>query len=205
MKMHGDTRVDEYSWLQDRKKSKVTEYLNAENTYADTLMRPTRRLQKGLYKEMRSRIVQDDMSVPVKDGPYYYYVRTRKNEERAIHCRKRGLNGKEEVILDENKLAKGKPFFLLGSAEVNPEHTMLAYSYDVTGNEHYSLVIKDLRTGKLLGEQIASVGDVAWAEDQTHLLYTKEAHPYPPRQLFLHKLGDNPKDDTLVYEDKDIQ
>lgn len=201
---HGDRRIDEFAWLRDSKNETVRGYIEAENAYADDIMKSTRKVQRDLYKEIRARMKEDDMSVPVKDGSYLYYVKTKKGKQYAIHYRKHIATGREEVILDENELARDQKYFSLGVAEVNQDHTLLAYSIDTTGSEQYTLFIKDLRTGKLLSERIESVADVEWAENNEHLLYTREEHPHPPRRVFLHTLrSDAP--DTLLFEESDPQ
>lgn len=202
---HGDVRVDEYAWLRDAQNPKVLEYIKEENDYADACMKPTVALQKDLYKEIRKRMKEDDMSVPVKDGSFLYYTRTKKGKQYAIHCRKKVRGGKEEIILDENALAKGEKYFSLGDAGVNPDHTLLAYTVDTTGAERHTLRIKNLTTGKRMSESIEQVGDFEWAEEGKHLFYTKEEHPHPPRKVFRHKLGTATEKDELVYEEEDLQ
>lgn len=202
--LHGDTRIDEYAWLQDAKDPAVLAHIAAENSYADARMRQSARLQRDLYREIKARMKEDDMSVPVKDGPYLYYARTKKGKQYPIHCRKRAVGGGEEVILDENQLAKGEKYFALGSLDVSPDHALLAYTTDTRGDERYTLFIKDLRTGELRGERIDSVADTEWAEDGEHLFYSVEEHPQPPRKIFLHNLVSNVPDE-LVYEEKDPQ
>ncbi len=204
-KLHGKTRIDEYAWLQKADDPEALAYLAAENSYAERLMSPTQRLQKKLYKEIRSRIIENDMSVPVKDGPYTYYSRTKKGKQYAIHCRRKGERGKEEIILDENVLAKESDYFSLGDLEVSPDHGLLAYTIDRKGNEDHVLYIKDLVSGELLRERIHSVGDMQWAEDGRHIFYTREEHPHPPRQVYRHMLGDDAAKDALVYDEKDPQ
>src|SRR3989344_4548251 len=204
-RLHGVKRVDDYSWLQDAKNPEVVEYLKTENAYAERLMRPTMRLQAKLYKEIRSRIKENDMSVPVKDGPYLYYSRTKRGKENAIHCRRKGTRGKEEIILDENELAKHSDYFSLGSFEVSPDHTLLAYTTDVKGDEDHTLFVKDLATGKLRSEKIQSVGDIEWSEDGAYIFYSREEHPHPPRRVYRHALGEDPTNDVLIYEEKNLQ
>jgi oligopeptidase B len=203
--VHGDTRVDEFSWLRDREDPSVMKYVQAENDYADAVMRPTLKLQRELFREIKARMKEDDMSVPVKDGPYLYYSRTKKGKQYAIHCRKLAAGGKEEVILDENALAKGEKYFSLGTLDVSPDHSLLAYTVDTQGNEKHTLYIKDLATGKLRSEHIDSVADVEWAEDGLHIFYSVEDHPHPPRKIFLHRLDEDSSRDVLVFEEKDPQ
>jgi oligopeptidase B len=203
--IHRKKHVDEYWWLQDKTKPEVQGHLKAENDYASAFMRPHKKLSDTLYKEIRSRIKEDDSSVPVKDGPYDYYTRVEKGKQYAIHCRREGEKGKEAIILDENKLAKGQKYFSLGDADVSPDHRLLAYSTDVTGNEDHTLYIKRLDTGELLNEKVTHIADFVWAEDNEHIFYSLEEHPYPPRKIFRHKLGDDQTKDVLVYEEADPQ
>ena len=204
-RLHGKTRIDEYAWLQDEKDPAVVSYLQEENTYAERVMRPTERLQKKLYKEIRSRIIENDMSVPVRRGPYTYYSRTKRGKEYVIHCRREGERGKEQIILDENLLAKDSDYFSLGDLEVSPDHRLLAYTVDTKGDEDHTLYIKDLESGELLSEKIHSVGDMEWTEDGQHIFYTREEHPHPPRRVYRHLLGDDSANDALVYDEKDPQ
>lgn len=203
--VHGDTRIDEYAWLRNAEDPEVRAYIDAENAYADATLKPTQKLQRELYAEIKKRMKETDMSVPVKDGDYLYYTKTKKGKQYAIHCRMHIETKKEEVLLDENVLAKGEKFFSLGSCEVNPTHDLLAYAIDTSGSEKYRLHIKDLKTGELLEETIGSVSDVEWAEDGQHILYTVEEHPHPPRKVFLHELGTPVTTDTLIFEESDLQ
>lgn len=203
IKIHGKQLVDEYAWLRE-KTPDVLEHLAAENTYTDATLKKTKTLREELYKEIRGRITENDMSVPVIDGPYEYYARVKKGKQYALHCRK-DVRGKEELLLDENVLAKGEKYFSLNCYEVSPDHTLLAYTCDVSGNEDATLYIKDLRTGRLLSDTIPSVGDVVWSEDGSYIFYTKEQHPHPPRIVMRHKVGEAHEKDVVLYEEKDVQ
>ncbi len=203
--LHGRTRTDEYEWLQDARNDEVLTHLKAENTYAERMMRGSEKLQKKLYSEIRARITENDMSVPVAHGPYTYYIRTKKGKQYAIHCRREGDKGKEQVILDENILAKESDYFSLGDIEVSPDHRLLAYTIDTKGNEDHTLYIKNLETGALNPERIHSVGDMLWSEDGQYIFYSKEEHPHPPRKIYRHKLGESQEHDVLIYEETDPQ
>lgn len=203
--MHGKKRIDEYSWLQDPKNPEVLSAMKDENTYAEAVMRSTARLQKKLYTEIKSRIKENDMSVPVRHGPYSYYARTKKGKSYAVHCRREGERGKEQIILDENILAKDSDYFSLSEMELSPDQRLLAYSIDQKGDEDHTLYVKNLETGELLSERIMSVGDMKWSEDGQYIFYTKEDHPHPPRKVYRHRLGEDQSDDELIYEEKDPQ
>src|SRR6202521_5813399 len=90
MTVHGDTRIDNYFWLRDRKDPDTIPYLEAENAYTQAVMAPTKDLQAALYSEMLGRIKQTDESAPVKRGEYFYYSRTEEGKQYAIYCRKKG-------------------------------------------------------------------------------------------------------------------
>lgn len=202
--MHGDTRVDPYAWLRDRKDPAVLRYLRSENAYTAQRMRATRSLQRQLFREIRSRIKETDLDVPVTIDDYSYYTRTVRGKQYAIHCRRaaRGA-GREEVLLDENALARGHAYFSLGQMRVSPDHRLLAYSTDTAGNERYVLRILDLRSGRHRREVLSPVDSVAWSTDGQSFLYTVLDAAHRPHKVFLHRLGDHQRDDVLVHHETD--
>ncbi len=203
--MFNDVRVDYYHWLRNRENPKVIDYLKAENAYTEANMSHTADLQEQLYKEMLSRIKETDESVPVKRDGYFYYTRTEKGLQYPIHCRKKGsLEAQEEILLDENQLAKGHKFFAIGIFAVSPNHRYLAYSVDTTGSETYTIYIKDLKTGKLFQEAIPNTYySFAWANDNQHFFYTVLDAAKRPYKLFRHQLGTAADNDQLVHHEKD--
>jgi oligopeptidase B len=133
---HGDTRVDDYAWLRDRNDPAVIAYLEAENSYTKAVTADTRALEKTLYDEMLGRIKQTDLTVPYRDGSYYYYSRTVEGLDYPIYCRKLGsLEAAEEVLIDVNELAEGHHYYRITSRAVSPDHRYLAYAVDTTGYE----------------------------------------------------------------------
>ena len=201
--IHGDQRVDNYSWLRGKTNSEVVAYLKAENSYADQVMKPTRSLQNKLYKEMVSRIKETDESVPYRKGDWFYYRRNQKGKQYPIFCRKfQNLEAKEQVILDLNKLARGLKFLSVGTLSLSDDAHLLAYSLDTTGFRQYTLYVKDLRTGKLKAESIEKTGSVAWAADNKTFFYTVEDSAKRQYRLYRHRLGDR-SSDILIFEEKD--
>ena len=149
--IHGERRVDGYHWLREKENPEVRAYLEAENAFTDAVMKPTEQLQAALYAEMLGRIQETDENVPYRKGGFHYYSRTEQGKQYPIHCRKRGsLEGDEEVTLDLNLLAEGKPFMALGAYEVSDDASLLAYATDDTGFRQYTLFLKDLRSGELV-------------------------------------------------------
>lgn len=200
---HDDTRIDDYFWLREKKNPEVISYLQAENAYAEAVMKPTEGFQQALYKEMLSHIKETDVNVPYRLGDYFYYSRTEQGKQYPIFCRKRGsLDAKEEITLDLNELAKGHKFLGLGAYEVSDDGNLLAYSTDITGYRQFTLYVKDLRTGQLFPERIERTRQVMWATDNKTLFYvTEDAVTKRSDKFYRHTLGSDKSD--LIYDEKD--
>lgn len=204
-RLHGHTLVDDYAWLRDKDSAETLAYLKAENDYTASVMEPTTELQQTLYREMLSHIKETDVSVPFRDGNYWYYTRTEEGLQYPIYCRKRGsLEAEETVILDVNKLAVNESFMSIGGFNVSDDGNLLAYSFDNTGFRQYTLQVKDLRTGDLLPERIERTGSIVWAEDNKTLFYTVEDEEQKRQyQLFRHVIGTPHEKDVLIFEESD--
>jgi oligopeptidase B len=201
---HGRRVGDDYHWLRNRDDPDVLAYLEAENAYTDEVMRPTEPLQQRLYDEILGRIKEDDRSVPEKDGPYLYYARTERQKPYAIHCRTPDGTDEEQVLVDENLLAGERRYFSLGVFEPSPDHRLLAYSFDETGDENYLLHFLDLQTGRLLDDRIPGTYDsLAWSADGRTVFYNTIDAAHRPYRLRRHRLGTDPADDVTVYEEPD--
>jgi oligopeptidase B len=202
--LHGDRRVDHYSWLRHKESPEVIDYLKAENAYTDAILKPTEGFQEKLYQEMLGRILQTDLTVPYSLRGYSYFSRTEEGKQYAIHCRRREAEGAaEELLLDLNFLAQGHSFLGLGSFDVSDDNQLLAFSTDTTGFRQYVLQVKDLLTGTTLPERMDRVTSVAWASDNRTLFYTVEDETTKRSyRLYRHVLG-NTGPDILLYEETD--
>ena len=201
--LHDDIRVDNYFWLREKGSAEVTAYLEAENAYAEERMAPTVELQKTLYEEILGRIQETDQSAPYRKGAFEYYQRTEEGKQYRTYCRREpGQADTENVLLDMNALAEGRPFLGLGVYEVSPDGRYLVFSLDETGFRDYTLQIKDLRSGKLLSERIEKVQSAAWASDSQTLFYTVDDDTKRPHQVLRHRLGAT-AEDALVYQEDD--
>src|SRR5436190_4531214 len=199
--IQGEKRQDDYFWLRQKDHPDVLEYLRAENAYTDEVMKPTEAFQEALYRELLGRIKEDDQSVPYRRGDWLYYSRTEKGKQYAIHCRKKGPEGPEEVTLDLNAMVEGHAFIDLGAYAVSDDGRRLAYTIDVTGFREYTLFVKDLRTGDILPDRVEKVSTVAWAADGETLFYVTEDHAKRAHRLWRHRLGASTGD--LLYEETD--
>lgn len=210
MTQHGRTRRDEYYWMRDRNDPETIAYLQAENAYMEQAMAHTTGLQDELYHEMKARIPERDLSAPEKRGDYWYYRRIEPGMEYPVYCRRAGgMDGEEETLLDLNALAKGQVYCALGAFEISPDQSRLAYLLDTAGNEIYTLLVKDLRTGELLPERIGNLGGylpsrtgLAWTKDGAGLYYNTLDSAHRADKLYCHILGTDPATDRLVYEER---
>ena len=217
MTIHGDTRVDDYYWMRltDEQKSaeekdshtqEVVDYIDAENDYTESRLKHTKKFQDKLFDEIVGRIKKDDESVPYLDNGYFYYTRYEKGKEYAIHCRKKeSLDGEEEILLDENVLAKGHDYFAVGGLDVSPDNQWMSYGVDLVSRRIYTIYFKNLVTGDVLKQTIPnSTGSVAWANDNKTVFYTsKNEVTLLPEKIWRHKVGTDSAKDELVYEEKD--
>lgn len=204
--IHGDTRIDPYYWLNNREDSDVIQYLEDENTYTQALLKPTEKLQKDLFAEMKGRIKEDDSSVPYFLNGYWYAQRYEAGKDYPIYTRKhKTLDAKEEILIDVNELAKDLAYCQVSGLSVSPDNTKLAYGIDTLSRRIYTIKVKDLITGKTLDEEIKGVGSyAAWAADSSTFFYTaKDAETLRTDRIFRHQLGQNQEDDTMVFEEKD--
>ncbi len=213
--VHGHRRRDPYAWLRadnwreamadpSRLAGPIRAYLEAENAYADVVMRPTAALRKRLFDELRGRIREDDTSVPLRDGPYAYYSRFREGGQHPLLCRQPAAGGEEALLLDGDAEAADRSYFRLGAAEHGPDHRYLAYAVDTAGAESWKIRFRDLETGEDLAEVIEQAhGDFAWAADGRTLFYTVLDADHRPQWVYRHALGSDPADDPLIYEEPD--
>ncbi|HWX53483.1 MAG TPA: S9 family peptidase [Verrucomicrobiae bacterium] len=196
--------VDDYHWLREKSNPEVAQYLEAENAYTDSVMKPTEALQKKLYDEMISHIKETDVNVPYKYGDYFYYSRWEAGKQYPINARKKGsLDAPEQITLDVNELAKGEKFMAVAAYDVSDDGNLLAYSTDNTGFRQYRMHVRDLRTGKDLPDTVEKAGSIVWANDNQTVFYTVEDAAKRQYRLYRHKLGTDSKNDELVYEEKD--
>jgi len=208
---HGDTRIDEYYWMNDYFKkgpdsTKVVDYLKAENAYLDTMMSGTKKFQEELFAEMKGRIKEKDESVPVLNNGYYYYSRTEEGKQYYKYCRKKGsLDAPEEILLDADKMAEGSGYFSATGFSVSPDNKLMAFGIDKLSRRQYTIYIKNLETGELLKDEIKGTGgNAVWAADNKTLFYTSNNQvTLLSEKIRKHKLGTDAATDVTVYEEKD--
>lgn len=205
LEIHGDSRTDNYFWLNERENPEVIQYLEEENAYCDFMMKDTEPLQEMLFEEMKARYKKDDQSLPYFFNGYWYIVRFEEGKEYPIFTRKfQTLENAEEILLDANILAEGEKFFEVGSVAVSPDNKLMSFSSDNLGRRIYTIGFKNLETGEYLQDQIPNTtGKAAWANDNRHIFYIRKDKNLRAFQVFLHELGTDSSQDVLVFHEKD--
>ncbi len=200
--IHGYSRTDEYSWLRDRSNPAVRQYLESENAYTASVMKPTESLQGHLYDEMVGRVKQNDETYPYRRGAWLYLSRTFEGKQYPELVRKPVGGGAEQRYLDLNAMAAGHGFYALGTTAVSDDGNLVAYTVDTTGYRQYTLFVKDLRTGATLVDRVPRVGAVVWARDNhTLFLTTEDSITKRSDKFWRHKAG---TDSTmLLYNERD--
>lgn len=222
MEMFGDVRNDQYYWLRDDSRSnpKVLSHLQQENVYTNAVMADTRQLQEELYNELRGRIQEADMTVPLRKGTYFYYEKTLEGKQYKQHCRRLIVGGEgpgsvnevmktgpdepaEEVVFDENVEAEKHEYYHIGAFKVSPNHKMIAYAEDTKGDEIYTVYVIDAQNGELIGSPLMGIADsLEWADSET-LVYITMDDIHRPFKVWRHHLGSDQSDDTCLYHEKD--
>jgi len=211
----GQTLVDPYRWLHNKESDEVRAHLEAENAHTEAVLAPVADLQSTLFDEIKARIKETDMSVPiVKDG-WSYYSRTNEGDQYGIHCRRWVGNGEaeagdtvdaapEQVLLDENLEAGDSEFFDLGLFDVSPDHRLLLWGADRTGDEHFNAIVRDLETGAETDDGLdgLSYGSV-WALDNKTFFYVRQDDTNRPFEVWRHEMGTPIADDVLIYRETD--
>ncbi len=217
---HGDTFVDEYSWLGDKQDPETIAFLEAENAYTEATIAGQQELRETIFEEIRARTQETDLSVPARKGRWWYYARTVEGQQYAVHCRRpvrpddtgppvaadgQPLAG-EEVLLDGNELAADAQFFSLGAFDVSPDGALLAYSTDFDGSERFTMRIKDLATGETAPDEIPDTFyGSAWSADGSALFYLTVDDAWRPYRVWRHLIGTPTADDVIVFEEPDAR
>ena len=206
LEIHGDIRVDEYYWMNERDAPEVIEYLERENAYYDNVTAHTKPLQQKLFEEMKARIKEDDESVPYKYNGFWYYSRFEHGKNYPLYCRKKeSLEAPEEIMFDNNVMAEGHSFFNQAGYSISENTQIAVYGIDTVSRRKYTLLFKNLPSGEIYPEEILNTtGRAVWANDNKTVFYTrKDEQTLRSNQIFKHVLGTHPDTDELVYEEKD--
>jgi oligopeptidase B len=211
-----DVRVDDWYWLRDRDDPAVRAHLEAENAYTDASLAPLAPVRAQVFEEIKARVLETDVTAPVRRGTHEYFTRTLEGRQYAVHCRRPvgaptppraddepGTSHGETVLLDENVLARPDEYFALRGLALSPAQELLAYAVDRTGGELAELRVRDVARDEDLPDRVSDVYyGLAWADEET-LFYVRPDETLRPFQVWRHRLGTPVDDDGLVYEERD--
>ncbi len=212
---HNITIQDDYAWLRAENwqtvmrdssllAADIRDYLEAENAYQDKLMADTKPLQDTLFNEMKGRIKEDDSSVPMKDGEWAYGIEFVEGGEHAKHIRVNVKTGDKSTFLDGDIEAQGHAYFRIGGSNHSPDHTKIAWSYDDSGSEYFTIKFRDPASGKDLENQITETsGSGVWTKDSRGFFYCRIDENHRPSKMFFHNLDEPGSTDSLIYEEQD--
>lgn len=216
LEKHGDKRTDNYYWMKltdaqkmaenpDAQTKEVVDYLEAENDYKKKMMAHLEGFEGKLFEEMKSRIKQDDASVPYFKNGYFYITRYDEGNEYPIYARKKdNLDNAEEIMLDVNVLAKGFEYYNVSGRSVSPDNKILAYGVDNVSRRQYTIHFKNLETGEMYADKIENTtGGCTWANDNKTVFYTRKDAALRSYKVFRHVLGTDSKNDVEVFHEKD--
>ena len=215
VKIHNEELIDNYSWIKQKDwkevilnpnklNTQVKKYLDEENLFKENQLKDINDIEKKLFEELKSKIKNEDNSVPKKDGDYLYGYKYNKNSEYPIYYRKNTTNNSEEIILDCEKKSKTHTYFNVASISHSHDHKHVAYNIDTNGSEYFSIFIEDIQKQELLSPEIKNTtGDIVWSLDSNYIFYVKLDQNHRPTKVFKHKIGSNGENDLLIYEEKD--
>ena len=206
LEKHGDKRIDNYYWLNERENPEVIDYLNKENEYYQKSTAHTKPLQDDLFTEMKSRIKEDDSSVPYFYNGYFYITRYETGKDYPIYSRKKGtLEAQEEILFDCNEMAKGHSYFSLGGLNISEDNKWAAFGVDLVSRRQYTIQIKNLETGEILPVKLENTtGGSTWAGDNKTLFYTRnDLQTLRSDKIYKHTLGTEATADVVVFHEKD--
>tara|TARA_Y100000782_G_C10188412_1_gene268405 strand:- start:56 stop:2113 length:2058 start_codon:yes stop_codon:yes gene_type:complete len=206
LEKHGDLRIDDYYWLNDRENPDVIDYLNKENDYTKALMQHTEVFQDKLFNEIKGRIKEDDSSVPYQRDGDWFYTRYEKGSEYEIYCRrKNSMDEPEEVLLNVNDLAEKHSFYAVSGLSLSSNKNTLAFGEDKLGRRIYTVRFKVLDSGAFLEDELQNTtGSVAWANDNKTVFYTvKDPTTLRSHKIYKHVLGTSQDEDELVFHEED--
>jgi oligopeptidase B len=215
VKIHNEELIDNYSWIKQKDwkevilnpnklNSQVKKYLDEENLFKENQLKDIKDIEKKLFEELKSKIKNEDNSVPKKDGDYLYGYKYNKNSEYPIYYRKNIIKNSEEIILDCEKKSKTHAYFNVASISHSHNHKNVAYNIDTNGSEYFSIFVEDIDKKEILSPEIKSTtGDIIWSLDNNYIFYVGLDQNHRPTKVFKHKIGSDANKDLLIYEEKD--
>ena len=203
--LFGEARVDNYFWMREKSDPAVLEHLKAENAYTEASLRHLAPLREQLYQEILGRVKETDLSVPYRDGDYWYYTRTEQGKPYPIHARRKGsTEGAEEVMLDQNAMAGSSRYYNIADVDVSPDGSRVLYLVDTTAFRDYTLFVKDLATGQVIDSIVGVWNGSAWGDDNRTFLYMRADSAKRGNAVWRHVVGTPATADVKVFQEDNV-
>ena len=211
---------DPWDWLRDGENPEVRAHLEAENAWADTVTAPTREAAARLVEEVKASTALTDVTVPIREGEFWYFRRFTEGQSYATHHRapverdeagapiplvpSPGVPARgEELLVDENEWARGQEFFRLADMYPSPDGRLIAWARDTSGDERYTWVVQEA-SGRVIDEAVAGAGyGFAWADDSQSFIYMGVDDAWRACDVWWHRLGTPRDDDELLLVEPD--
>lgn len=211
IEIYGNNIKDYYAWLRDSNwpnvdHQQVLKYIEDENSYFEAVMHDQEQLIEELFLEMKSRIKEEDMTVPYWYGGYYYYSYVNSGQQYWVHARKyQSLKAEENILLDENVLAAGQQYMKVGEIKISPDHKLIAYTIDLKGDERYQVYVKNLENNLILDSEVEDItGSIEWDNNNKGFFYTPAGENWRANKVYYHALGTKKEIDQIIYKEDDI-
>lgn len=211
---------DPWDWLRDGEDPEVRAHLEAENAWADTVTAPTREAATRLVEEVKASTALTDVTVPIREGEFWYFRRFAEGQSYATHHRapvERDEAGApiplvpqpgvptpgEELLVDENEWARGQEFFRLADMYPSPDGRLIAWARDTSGDERYTWVVQEA-SGRVIDEAVVDAGyGFAWADDSASFIYMGVDDAWRACDVWLHRVGTPREADELLLVEPD--
>ena len=202
---HGHTRIDNYYWLSERDSPDVLDYLKQENDYAEAMMRGTEKMQEIFFNELKNALVENEEADSYIKSGYKYYTRYEEGQNHPIYCRVKTGEEKEEILLNENEMAQGYAYYKISEYAVSPDNRLIAFSIDTVSRRLYTILVKDLQTGKMLTTEIPHTsGSIIWANDSKTFFYVlRDTVSLRSCKAMRHTIADNNQKDVCLHTEND--
>ncbi len=211
---------DPWDWLRDADNPEVRAHLEAENAWADTVTAPTREAAARLVEEVKASTALTDVTVPIREGEFWYFRRFAEGQSYATHHRapverdeagvpiplvpQPGVPTRgEELLVDENEWARGQEFFRLADLYPSPDGRLIAWARDTSGDERYTWVVQEA-SGRVIDEAVVDAGyGFAWADDSASFIYMGVDDAWRACDVWLHRVGTPREADELLLVEPD--
>ena len=211
---------DPWDWLRDADNPEVRAHLEAENAWADTVTAPTREAAVRLVEEVKASTALTDVTVPIREGEFWYFRRFAEGQSYATHHRapverdeagapiplvpEPGVPARgEELLVDENEWARGQEFFRLADMYPSPDGRLIAWARDTSGDERYTWVVQEA-SGRVIDEAVVDAGyGFAWADDSASFIYMGVDDAWRACDVWLHRVGTPREADELLLVEPD--